>query len=81
MFSSLKLNTRVVWLRSYFQFADAILDWIDEDEEARPFGAEAEYYNALATSYSPANGPLQSVEELLLRARDDRVKAITITCL
>ncbi len=46
--------------------ADAILDWLDEDEEARPFGAEAEYYNALPTSYSPTNGPLQSVEELLL---------------
>lgn len=46
--------------------ADAILDWLDEDEEARPYGAEAEYYNALPTSYSPANGPLQSVEELLL---------------
>ena len=55
--------------------ADAILDWIDEDEEARPYGAEAEYYNALATSYSPANGPLQSVEELLL------VRGVTPTLL
>ncbi len=55
--------------------ADAILDWIDEDEEARPFGAEAEYYNALGTSYSPANGPLQSVEELLL------VRGVTPTLL
>lgn len=45
---------------------DAILDWLDEDEEAREFGAEAEYYNALPTPYSPSNGPLQTVEELLL---------------
>jgi DNA uptake protein ComE-like DNA-binding protein len=46
--------------------ADAILDWLDEDTEPRTYGAEAEYYNALPTPYSPANGPLQSVEELLL---------------
>ena len=46
--------------------ADAILDFIDEDEEARPFGAESDYYATLATPYSAANGPLRSVEELLL---------------
>ena len=46
--------------------ADAILDWIDEDDEPRPFGAESEYYSGLPTPYEPANGPLQSVEELLL---------------
>ncbi len=46
--------------------ADAILDWIDEDDEARPFGAESEYYTAMPTPYSTANGPLRSVEELLL---------------
>ncbi len=40
-----------------------------------PYGAEAEYYNALATSYSPSNGPLQSVEELLL------VRGVTPTLL
>ncbi|MGB0595555.1 MAG: type II secretion system protein GspK [Rubripirellula sp.] len=46
--------------------ADAILDWLDEDEEPRPFGAEIEYYSTLPTPYEPNNGPLQSVEELLL---------------
>jgi type II secretory pathway component PulK len=46
--------------------ADAILDWIDEDDEPRELGAELEYYTTLATPYSPPNGPLQSVEELLL---------------
>ena len=54
---------------------DAILDWIDEDEEAREYGAEAEYYNSLPTAYSPANGPLQTVEELLL------VRGVTPTLL
>ncbi|MEM6473198.1 MAG: type II secretion system protein GspK, partial [Planctomycetota bacterium] len=48
------------------ELADAIMDWLDEDEEPRPFGAELEYYSTLPTPYEPANGPLQSVEELLL---------------
>lgn len=46
--------------------ADAILDWIDEDTEPRPFGCEDEYYATLPSPYTAANGPLQSVEELLL---------------
>ncbi|TVQ01592.1 MAG: general secretion pathway protein GspK [Planctomycetaceae bacterium] len=46
--------------------ADAILDWLDEDDEPRPFGAELEYYSALPTPYAPKNGPIDSVEELLL---------------
>jgi hypothetical protein len=44
--------------------ADAILDWIDEDDEPREFGAEVEYYSALG--YGPKNGPLDTIEELLL---------------
>lgn len=55
--------------------ADAILDWIDEDEEMRPYGAESDYYTTLPTPYSAANGPLQSVEELLL------VRGVTPTLL
>ncbi len=46
--------------------ADAILDWIDEDEEQREYGAEADYYSALVPGYAPKNGPLETVEELLL---------------
>ena len=45
--------------------ADAILDWIDTDDEPREFGAELDYYAGLDPPYAPANGPLQSVEELL----------------
>ncbi len=55
--------------------AESILDWIDEDEEMRPSGAEIEYYSTLPTPYSPPNGPLQSVDELLL------VKGVTPTLL
>jgi type II secretory pathway component PulK len=46
--------------------ADAILDWIDEDDEPREYGCEVEYYSQLPTPYEPANGPIQSVEQLLL---------------
>ncbi|MCX7428300.1 MAG: type II secretion system protein GspK [Planctomycetia bacterium] len=46
--------------------ADAILDWIDADDEPREFGAEIEYYSALDPPYATRNGPLATVEELLL---------------
>lgn len=46
--------------------ADAILDFIDEDDEPREFGAESEYYGALVPPYKPKNKPLDSIEELLL---------------
>jgi DNA uptake protein ComE-like DNA-binding protein len=48
--------------------ADAILDWIDEDEEPREFGVESDYYMALDPPYAAKNGPLDTVEELLLVA-------------
>jgi hypothetical protein len=46
--------------------ADAILDWLDPDDEPREFGAELEYYTTLPTPYTPKNGPLETIEELLL---------------
>lgn len=46
--------------------ADAILDWIDSDDEPREFGCEAEYYLTLDPPYEPKNGPLDTIEELLL---------------
>jgi type II secretory pathway component PulK len=46
--------------------ADAILDWIDEDDEPRELGAEVDYYSGLSPAYAPRNGPMTTVEELLL---------------
>jgi Type II secretion system (T2SS), protein K len=47
--------------------ADAILDWLDEDEDPRPMGAEfSDYYMNLQPQYRPINGPLESIEQLLL---------------
>ncbi len=46
--------------------ADAILDWMDEDDEPRDYGAESSYYLGLQPPYQAKNGPLDTVEELLL---------------
>jgi type II secretory pathway component PulK len=49
----------------------SILDWIDDDEDPNPDGAEKEYYAGLAPGYACKNGPLESLEELVF------VKGIT----
>ena len=46
--------------------ADSILDWIDTDDQPREYGAETEYYSTLTPPYLPKNGPLSTLEELLL---------------
>lgn len=46
--------------------AHAILDWLDADDEPRELGAEIDYYSGLSPAYAPKNGPLETVEELLL---------------
>lgn len=48
--------------------ADAILDWIDADEETRPLGAEAGHYATLRNPYQPRNGPVRTLQELELIA-------------
>ena len=48
------------------EVADAILDWLDPDDDARELGAEVAYYSGLNPPYSPKNGPLDTIEELLL---------------
>lgn len=45
---------------------DSILDWLDTDDEARASGAESEYYKALSPPLAARNGPLESIDELLL---------------
>ncbi len=46
--------------------ANAIIDWMDEDDSPRSNGAESEYYMSLDPPYRTKNGPLDSLEELLL---------------
>lgn len=46
--------------------ADCILDWIDTDDTKRPYGAESEIYEAMNPPYRAKNGPLESLDELLM---------------
>ncbi len=51
---------------------EAIVDWIDEDDDVYGFGgAESSYYQSLESPYLTRNGPMEFIEELLL------VKGIT----
>lgn len=45
---------------------EALLDWMDTDDQPRTRGAEREYYLNLKKPYPAKNGPLDSVEEFLL---------------
>ncbi len=45
---------------------DAALDFIDSDNTPRSEGAEQEYYDALPQPYLIRNGPLETLDELLL---------------
>ncbi|MGL6073663.1 MAG: general secretion pathway protein GspK, partial [Fimbriiglobus sp.] len=48
------------------EIADAIVDYVDSDDTARPAGAESSYYQGLNPAYRAKNGPVNSVDELLL---------------
>ena len=45
---------------------DVILDWLDADDQPRPEGAENDYYQNLEVPFECKNGPMDSIEELLL---------------
>lgn len=51
--------------------ADAILDWMDEDNDPSQFGAESSYYQTLKPGYSPRQARISSLSELL------RVRGVT----
>ncbi len=48
------------------ELAASIIDWRDEDTEISAGGAESEYYLLLAEPYNCKDGPLETVEEILL---------------
>jgi len=45
---------------------DALIDWIDSNDEAQAAGAEAPYYARLERPHACKNGPLDSLDELVL---------------
>jgi general secretion pathway protein K len=48
------------------ELIDPIIDWLDPDNNPQPFGAEDAYYQTLPSPYPCKNGPLDSLDELLL---------------
>ncbi|HEX4611107.1 MAG TPA: hypothetical protein VH092_23150 [Urbifossiella sp.] len=46
--------------------ADAIVDWVDGDDDPRDGGAESDFYISQSQPYRAKNGPLNSLDELLL---------------
>lgn len=48
------------------EIADAILDWVDADDDEREFGTEGAHYRGLNPPYDVKNGPMDSLDELLL---------------
>jgi type II secretory pathway component PulK len=46
--------------------ANAIVDWIDQDETPRQNGAESDYYGSLSPPYQAKNNYIDSLDELLL---------------
>ncbi|MCH7988250.1 MAG: general secretion pathway protein GspK [Planctomycetes bacterium] len=62
-----ELRDRLMFLPGMTEeIADAILDFIDEDDEAREYGSESDYYAGLDPPYEAKNAPLESLDELLL---------------
>ncbi|MEZ6141609.1 MAG: type II secretion system protein GspK [Zavarzinella sp.] len=47
------------------EIAYSIVDWLDPDDLEQPGGAERPHYTGLEPPYSPKNGPLSTLEELL----------------
>jgi len=48
------------------RLADVFLDFIDQDDFTRLHGAEKESYQSLGLPYGPFNGPLTSLDQMLL---------------
>lgn len=51
--------------------ADAVIDWVDADEDPRPLGAEFAYYQSLEYPLLPRNAPMRTIAELELVANMD----------
>lgn len=68
-------RTRLVALPNVTpQMADALLDWLDADNETRTFGAEAAWYAENAPHAKPSNGPIRSLHQLsFIRGFDERL--------
>ncbi|MFQ5559937.1 MAG: type II secretion system minor pseudopilin GspK [Nitrospinota bacterium] len=51
---------------------DALIDWMDADDQLQPYGAEKEHYLSLTPPYEPRNDRILTLRELLLVDGIDR---------
>jgi general secretion pathway protein K len=54
------------------ELLDAVVDWIDKNDDPRPGGAETNYYQTLKPPYAAKNNYLETFEELRLVKGFDR---------
>jgi general secretion pathway protein K len=48
------------------ELADALIDWLDSNEDPGQYGAESSYYQSLDHPYPAKNAPIDTLEELSL---------------
>ena len=60
------LTTMGVDASAISEVSDSIQDWIDADDNARPAGAESDYYQGMNPPYYAKNAPMDDIEELQL---------------
>lgn len=67
------MNTDALMLIPFMteDVADSIQDWIDADDDQRPYGAEAPFYQRADFPYEPRNAPMRTITELELVAGTD----------
>ena len=69
----LQRKAKILRLKRLFEFlqvspdlVDALIDWVDQDENPEPAGAESVYYQSQKPAYRAANGPLPALGDLRL---------------
>jgi len=48
------------------ELTDALIDWLDDNDDPEPYGAESSYYRSLEQPYPAKNAPIDTLEELAL---------------
>lgn len=62
------------------QFRNALIDWIDDDqEETNPGGAEAGYYESLDVPYPCKDGPMDTISEVRMIRGGEEATKTTLT--
>ena len=64
LFTALAEDTGALTAREAETLTDVLLDWIDEDDDRRPRGAEAADYARAGLDYGPRNADVVAVSEL-----------------